>query len=133
MIDHVFVNVSEYERSKRFYEQALAPLGLSLQMEQGKGCGFGLEGKPFFWIREHEPAGNVHVAFHCEARESVDAFHSAALSAGGTDNGAPGLRAALPPQLLRSVRARPRFQQHRGRVPQTRLTRSMGAGEARTR
>jgi catechol 2,3-dioxygenase-like lactoylglutathione lyase family enzyme len=92
MIDHVFLNVSDYERSKPFYEQALAPLGYSLQMEYGRGCGFGLEGKPFFWIREHEPVGNAHVAFHCETREPVDAFHSAALSAGGTDNGAPGLR-----------------------------------------
>lgn len=92
MIDHVFLNVSDYERSRSFYERALAPLGVTLQMEYGKGGGFGLEGKPFFWIREQKPTGEMHVAFHCEAREPVDAFHAAALSAGGADNGAPGLR-----------------------------------------
>jgi hypothetical protein len=63
-----------------------------MQMEYGKSCGFGLEGRPFFWIREQPPAGNVHVAFPCNERASVDAFHAAAIHAGGIDNGAPGLR-----------------------------------------
>ena len=97
MIDHVTLNVSDCDRAKRFYEEALAPLGISLQMEFGRACGFGLEGMPFFWIREAEPAGNVHVAFHCEAREPVDAFHAAALTAGGIDNGPPGLRPMYHP------------------------------------
>jgi len=58
MIDHVGLNVSEFERSRHFYEQAPgyeqapAPLGITIQMEFGKAAGFGVEGKPFFWIRE---------------------------------------------------------------------------------
>ncbi len=92
MLDHIGLNVSDYRASRAFYEQALAPLGIALQMEFGNAGGFGLEGMPFFWIREDGRAGSVHVAFHCEDRASVDAFHAAALAAGGTDNGAPGLR-----------------------------------------
>jgi catechol 2,3-dioxygenase-like lactoylglutathione lyase family enzyme len=97
MIDHVTLNVSDYQRSKHFYEEALAPLGFSLQMEFGNACGFGVEGMPFFWIGERQPAGNAHVAFRCEERAPVEAFHAAALGAGGSDNGAPGLRAHYHP------------------------------------
>jgi catechol 2,3-dioxygenase-like lactoylglutathione lyase family enzyme len=100
MIDHVGVNVSDYERSRGFYERALAPLGYSLLMEpvQGHG-GFGREGKPDFWISGvREPATeNVHVALRAPDRETVDAFHAAALEAGGTDNGEPGLREQYHP------------------------------------
>jgi len=92
MIDHIGLNVSDFDRSKAFYEKALAPLGITLQMQFGRGAGFGVEGKPFFWIREQEPVGQAHVAFHCEDHAFVDRFHQAALAAGGTDNGAPGLR-----------------------------------------
>ena len=93
MLDHIGLNVTDFDASKHFYLQALEPLGLTIQMEFGRGAGFGVEGKPLFWIREEEPVGaGVHVAFHCERREQVDAFHAAALAAGGTDNGAPGLR-----------------------------------------
>ena len=92
MIDHIGLNVSDFERSKAFYEQALAPLGITVQMEFGRGCGFGIEGKPFFWIVEGNPPGRAHVAFHCEDRTSVDRWYEVALAAGGTDNGPPGLR-----------------------------------------
>ncbi len=92
MLDHVGLTVSDWDASRAFYEQALAPLGITLLMEFGRSGGFGHDGMPFFWIREEEPAARVHVAFHCEERGSVDAFHAAALAAGGTDNGAPGLR-----------------------------------------
>lgn len=95
MLDHVGLNVSEFARSRSFYEQALEPLGWRLVMggDEWKGCGFGVDEKPVFWIMERPPATTgTHVAFHCRDRASVDAFHAAALAAGGTDNGAPGLR-----------------------------------------
>lgn len=100
MLDHVGFTVSDYGRSKAFYEQALAPLGLTLLMEPVNDvAGFGEDGKPFFWIDTREPAvpGRVHVAFAVEDRETVDAFHSAALRAGATDNGAPGVREIYHP------------------------------------
>ena len=100
MLDHIGLTVSDIERSRVFYEQALAPLGIGLIMsvtpEQtggGTGHGFGSHGKPYFWIGDqHEPGGATHVAFAAENLAAVDAFHAAALAAGGRDNGAPGLR-----------------------------------------
>jgi catechol 2,3-dioxygenase-like lactoylglutathione lyase family enzyme len=94
VIDHVSLNVSDFAASRAFYVAALAPLGIGVQMElEGFGAGFGVPGKPFFWIAGRPPvSGPTHVAFHCEERAPVDAFHAAALAAGGRDNGAPGLR-----------------------------------------
>jgi catechol 2,3-dioxygenase-like lactoylglutathione lyase family enzyme len=99
MIDHVGYGVSDYGRSKAFYEQALAALGITLQMEvEQAAAGFGKDGKPFFWIEMERPAvQQVHVAFAADDRPTVDAFHRAALEAGGTDNGAPGVRAIYHP------------------------------------
>jgi catechol 2,3-dioxygenase-like lactoylglutathione lyase family enzyme len=101
VIDHVGFAVADAERSRRFYEQALAPLGISLIMsvtpEQtesgGTAHGFGTDGKPFFWVGDNERVGEgTHVAFAVESRAKVDAFYQAALAAGGCDNGAPGIR-----------------------------------------
>jgi catechol 2,3-dioxygenase-like lactoylglutathione lyase family enzyme len=101
MLDHVGFAVADAERSRRFYEQALAPLGIGLIMSVsperteagGTAHGFGSDGKPFFWIGDNERVGEgTHVAFAVPTRADVDAFHSAALAAGGRDNGAPGLR-----------------------------------------
>ena len=125
MVDHVGFGVTDYARSKAFYEQALAPLGITLLMEPvPQAAGFGKDGKPFFWVETRGPAspGAVHVAFAAENRDDVDAFHASALAAGGTDNGAPGRARDLPPQLLRRLRARPRRQQRRGGLPHARLT-----------
>jgi catechol 2,3-dioxygenase-like lactoylglutathione lyase family enzyme len=100
MLDHVGFAVSDYARSKAFYERALAPLGLTLVLEPvGQAAGFGAGGKPFFWIETHGrvPKGRLHVAFAVDDRATVDAFHAAALAAGGTDNGAPGVRAIYHP------------------------------------
>jgi catechol 2,3-dioxygenase-like lactoylglutathione lyase family enzyme len=100
MLDHVGFAVSDYARSKAFYEQALAPLGLSLLMEPVQAAaGFGEGGKPFFWIESEGrvPKGRLHVAFAVDDRATVDAFHAAALAAGGTDNGAPGVREIYHP------------------------------------
>ena len=99
MIDHIGFSVSDYARAKAFYEKALAPLGYVLIMEvtaQETGApaaGFGRGGKPDFWIGgEGKLERPVHVAFLADARATVDAFHRAAIGAGGRDNGAPGLR-----------------------------------------
>jgi catechol 2,3-dioxygenase-like lactoylglutathione lyase family enzyme len=98
-IDHIGLDVPDYERSKAFYQQALAPLGLRMIMEPvAEVGGFG-DDFPFFWIgkRGRGPQTGVHVAFTAKDREMVDAFHAAALAAGGTDNGEPGVRAIYHP------------------------------------
>lgn len=95
MLDHVGLNVADYAASRAFYEQALAPLEIGIVManDEWKGAGFGTEGKPIFWIVQREPTGgSTHVAFHAPRRSAVDAFHAAAVAAGGRDNGGPGLR-----------------------------------------
>ncbi len=100
MIDHIGVNVSDFAVSKRFYQSALAPLGYSLLREVpaastgGRSrAGFGVAPKPDFWITQGQPNRPAnHIAFRVTSRDLVDAFHRAALAAGGRDNGAPGLR-----------------------------------------
>jgi len=99
MIDHAGFGVSDYARSKAFYERALAPLGITLVMEvMGRAAGFGEGQKPFFWLEDgRSVVTEVHVAFDAPDRGTVDAFHAAALEAGGTDNGAPGVREIYHP------------------------------------
>jgi catechol 2,3-dioxygenase-like lactoylglutathione lyase family enzyme len=93
MIDHVTATVSDVEAAKRFYAEALKPLGYSLQMEFPGAAGFGSgEGMADFWLGSQEGRGAAHVAFSAPTRASVDAFYEAAIAAGGKDNGAPGLR-----------------------------------------
>jgi catechol 2,3-dioxygenase-like lactoylglutathione lyase family enzyme len=101
MLDHVGFKVADFARSKAFYELALAPLGCALVMEvtpemtgtDARHAGFGTPGKPFFWIGTGDTTqGSLHVALLARDRVAVDAFHAAALAAGATDNGAPGLR-----------------------------------------
>jgi catechol 2,3-dioxygenase-like lactoylglutathione lyase family enzyme len=86
-MDHVIINVSQLQRSKEFYAAALA--GLDLELAEAEGMfGFGA-----FWIAARdETISGLHVAFAFPDRSGVDAFHAAAVAAGGTDNGAPGLR-----------------------------------------
>ncbi|HEV7770686.1 MAG TPA: VOC family protein [Solirubrobacterales bacterium] len=103
MIDHVSIEVSDFARSKTFYKAALEPLGIRLLMEFESNAGFGKETeqgpKPFFWVdfRGRPAVSGAHVAFGVRTTEQVDAFHAAALAAGGTDNGAPGLRPIYHP------------------------------------
>src|SRR3954471_16024414 len=100
MFDHVGLNVRDYGASRAFYERALAPLGVGIVMafDEWKACGFGRDGKPSFWISQREPYGTgTHVAFAVDDHGTVDAFHAAALAAGGTDNGEPGLREQYHP------------------------------------
>jgi catechol 2,3-dioxygenase-like lactoylglutathione lyase family enzyme len=106
VLDHVSLRVADYDRSKRFYEAALAPLGYVLAMEIDSGAGFRKGNIPAFWIKQGDatqaqfPASAMsgcggpatHVAFASDDRQSVDAFYHTALEAGARDNGAPGLR-----------------------------------------
>lgn len=92
MIDHAAVYVSNLEAGKQFYEQALKPLGYSLVFEVGEFLGFADSQMPSFGVVRRDPAGGAHVAFSAPDRATVDAFHDAAVAAGGTDNGGPGLR-----------------------------------------
>jgi catechol 2,3-dioxygenase-like lactoylglutathione lyase family enzyme len=93
VLDHVNLPVSDFERSKHFYEEALSPLGYEMLMEHAiSGAGFGRAGKPDFWIKPGTAGAAVHVAFASPDRPTVDAFHKAAVAAGGRDNGRPGLR-----------------------------------------
>jgi catechol 2,3-dioxygenase-like lactoylglutathione lyase family enzyme len=103
MIDHITFVVRDYEKSKAFYAKVLATLGYELVMEpMPKVGGFGKNGKPDFWISETRPTywtashgpstSPFHIAFKAESRAAVDAFHRAALEAGGKDFGAPGPR-----------------------------------------
>jgi catechol 2,3-dioxygenase-like lactoylglutathione lyase family enzyme len=98
MIDHLKLHVSDFDRSKAFYEQALAPLGYRVVLEPAPGlAGMGTK-FPDFWIAAGEaPSTSSHVAFRVDDRATVDAFHEAALAAGGTDNGAPGPRPQYTP------------------------------------
>jgi catechol 2,3-dioxygenase-like lactoylglutathione lyase family enzyme len=93
-VDHLMLRVADLPRSRAFFAAALAPLGIAVAMEgPGGGVGFGISGKPSFWIAPGGPTRPpAHVAFRAASRAAVDAFHAAAVAAGGTDNGAPGLR-----------------------------------------
>lgn len=100
MLDHVGIPVSDFEKAKAFYMNALKPLGYGLIVEVsspetgGKAqAGFGAGKKAEFWIGAGTPLkGRVHFAFKAKSRDAVKAFYDAAIKAGGTDNGAPGLR-----------------------------------------
>ena len=97
-IDHIGLAVTDYERSKAFYGDVLAQLGIDLIMEVEGWGGFGRNGKPEFWFGvQATPQQPMHIAFTAATRAQVDAFHAAALAAGGTDNGAPGLRRSYHP------------------------------------
>ena len=100
MIDHTGVTVSDLKKSKAFYETALASIGYALIVElpasvtgHADVAGFGEPPKPDFWISGGMPnKPPIHIAFRVPSRAKVDAFYQAAMAAGGTDNGGPGLR-----------------------------------------
>jgi catechol 2,3-dioxygenase-like lactoylglutathione lyase family enzyme len=97
LIDHTGIGVADMARSATFYDAALGALGLrrvvQLPEDVGTdGIGYGVE-YPVFWIDRYHPAGvKQHTAFAARSRAEVDAFHAAALKAGGTDNGPPAIR-----------------------------------------
>ncbi len=93
MFDHVGFGVRNVPESKAFLVEALRPLGVAVVMEGQYGVGLGKNNKPSLWLYEtREAPARLHLAFAADTRAQVDAFHQAALAAGGKDNGAPGLR-----------------------------------------
>ena len=93
MFDHVVFGVSHYETSKAFFLQVLAPLGVTRAVEGPLGIEISGEGVASLCLfQTDEKPAKLHIAFVAETREQVQAFHRAALAAGGQDNGGPGLR-----------------------------------------
>jgi catechol 2,3-dioxygenase-like lactoylglutathione lyase family enzyme len=97
VLDHIAVNASELEVSREFYERTLSPLGYEVLLTFPGVIGLGVDRKPDFWLREGSVTEPMHVAFSAEDRKAVDAFHAAALAAGGRDNGGPGVREIYHP------------------------------------
>jgi catechol 2,3-dioxygenase-like lactoylglutathione lyase family enzyme len=106
MLDHIGLSVADYPKAKSFYDAVMPTIGASCVMavtaeETGgtyEGAGYGLNGKPSFWIGiGARTKGSLHIAFVAESRAAVDAFYAAAIAAGGTDNGPPGIRAHYHP------------------------------------
>ena len=108
MIDHLSFYATDYPKTKHFYEQCLVPLGSAIVMEmtatwnsewpEQRMCAFGPPNRPIFWIIETRQAATPrHLAFTAKSHAMVDAFHAAALAAGGVDNGAPGPRPQYHP------------------------------------
>ena len=93
MIDHTAVNVTDLEAAKSFYTKALEPLGYSLAFEAGDFMGFADANGMDLGVVRRDPVGGAHVAFKCNDHSGVEAFHEAAIAAGGKDNGPPGIRA----------------------------------------
>lgn len=92
MIDHISLRVQDFSRAVDFYKSALAPLGYKVLMEFPNVAGMGADGKADLWIMQSEQSPSpTHIAINGE-RPQIEAFHSAALGSGGTDNGPPGLR-----------------------------------------
>jgi catechol 2,3-dioxygenase-like lactoylglutathione lyase family enzyme len=94
MLDHVTIGVSDIEQSKKFYDRALRPLGITrLYAEGDQFAGYGIPPKAFFWIGHRAaPQTGAHIAFAASDRAAVEQFHQEAIAAGGRDNGQPGLR-----------------------------------------
>lgn len=89
-VDHIGINVTDFEKAKKFYAAALKPLDMTVMMDFGVTVGLG-EDRPFLWLSEGAP-GHVHLALTAKNRKAVDDFYAAAIKAGGRDNGKPGLR-----------------------------------------
>lgn len=97
MLDHLGVKVKDLAASKRFYSAALAPLGYTVQYEDKSAIGFGTKAAPALWLGQGDSRGAVHIALAAKDRATVEAFHKAAVPAGGKDNGKPGIRADYHP------------------------------------
>jgi catechol 2,3-dioxygenase-like lactoylglutathione lyase family enzyme len=93
-VAHVAVNVSDWDRSKQFYDAVLGLLGYRIVYEENGALAYFADRRGLdFGMGRRDPVGGAHVAFECPDRETMDRFHETALGAGGTDNGAPGVRA----------------------------------------
>jgi catechol 2,3-dioxygenase-like lactoylglutathione lyase family enzyme len=98
IFDHIGLVVSDYAKSLEFFKQALNPLGIELIMEFEATAGMGKGGKAEFWLGADTTATTpMHLAFVADSRRQVREFYQAALAAGGSDNGPPGIRANYHP------------------------------------
>jgi catechol 2,3-dioxygenase-like lactoylglutathione lyase family enzyme len=106
MLDHIGFSVADLSRSRAFYDAVMPSIGASCLMEVTAeqtggtyaGLGYGLNGRPSFWIGTGDALkGRLHVAFTAPSRAAVEAFYRAAIAAGATDNGPPGIRAHYHP------------------------------------
>lgn len=108
MIDHAGVRVSDLNASTEFYRAALVPLGYEVLMDVDVGVGLGQDGKPDLWLYPGQPQGvQTHVAVAAPDRRAVDAFHTAALWAGGQDTGGPRVHAEYHPSYYGAFIADP--------------------------
>jgi catechol 2,3-dioxygenase-like lactoylglutathione lyase family enzyme len=108
MLDHIFLSVSDLDRSIAFYTTTLAPLGINTRLDyDGKDAppghpdlkGFGANGRMIFWLRSGTVEGRAaHVGFVADSTAQVDATYAAAIAAGATDNGPPGARLHYDPR-----------------------------------
>jgi catechol 2,3-dioxygenase-like lactoylglutathione lyase family enzyme len=96
MLDHLTVKVADLDKAKAFYSAALKPLGYGVMMEFGEYLGLGA-GKPDLWLKRDPDLRPMHVALSADDRALVDAFYEAAMGAGATDNGKPGVRTDYHP------------------------------------
>jgi catechol 2,3-dioxygenase-like lactoylglutathione lyase family enzyme len=92
MIEHISLRCRNASSSRKFYQQALAPLGYKMDRNYGDAFGFIQGGRHDFWISDGKVGTPNHVAFHADDEKMVGAFYRAAIAAGGKDNGAPGPR-----------------------------------------
>ena len=103
MLGHISFGVEDLDRAVRFYDAALSPLGLVRVWSTERSAGWGPDGKGDLLAvfrhagKAHAPGPGFHLAINAPDRKAVDAFHAAALKAGGTDDGAPGIRAKYSP------------------------------------
>gem|GEM_PF-78028 len=94
-LDHISVPVRDLELARKFYANALGALGMTINMEVSDAFGMGSKKEKIFWlVKDKKAAGEGHYALRVDNREEVHAFHTAALNAGGKNNGKPGLRPA---------------------------------------
>jgi catechol 2,3-dioxygenase-like lactoylglutathione lyase family enzyme len=102
MLDHVSIGVRDLARARRFYDAALKPLGYARLSTSDGALGYGAENSGLWVLAAERPVApeeksGLHFCFIAPTRAAVDAFHAAALSTGGKDNGKPGLRADYGP------------------------------------
>ena len=113
MLDHISIGVRDIKRARSFYDAALKPLGYACVSDYGTTLGYGAQ-QAALWVGEAkkpvpvDPESGLHICFAAPTRASVDAFHAAALKAGGRDNGKPGIRADYGPNYYAAFVVDPR-------------------------
>lgn len=99
VLDHVSLPVRDLKAARAFYSDALGAIGMRINLDFSSAFGLGSRDENIFWLtRDRKASGRAHYAFRVEHREEVDAFHAAALAAGGKDNGKPGPRPDYGPR-----------------------------------